>query len=410
MKAINVSTFRNLGIVFQGAIVAATTVAAGFKAEAFDDSADRDKPPVIAAIGERMRRFVDDKEIAGAVTLTATSDRIVHLEATGMAEISAAKPMKTDAIFWIASMTKPITATAVLMLQDEGKLSVDDPVEKYIPEFKNLKTKDGEPARETIRNLLTHTSGMGEASGAEARGIKKLADLMPIYISKPVAFEPGSKWVYCQSGINTAARIVEIVAGESFDRFVTRRLFEPLGMKDTTFYLAENQLPRLARSYRRTDKGELEPAEIGLLNRQNPTSRDRYPAANGGLFSTATDYAIFCMMILNDGEFDGIRYLKPESVKLMTSVQSGSLKTGFTPGNGWGLGWCVVREPSGVTAALSPGSFGHGGAYGTQAWIDPVKKRIYIMMVQRANFPNSDASEPRKAFQDVAAAAIDAAK
>lgn len=409
MKITSMSAWKTLRFGFEG-VIAAATFAAGVNAVAFDDSAERDKPPAIASIGDRMRRFIDEREVAGAVTLVATPDRIVHLDATGMADIGAAKPMKTDSIVWIASMTKPITATAVLMLQDEGKLSVDDPVEKYIPEFKNLKTRDGKPARETIRNLLTHTSGMGEASGAEARGIKNLADLMPIYTSKPVAFEPGSKWVYCQSGINTAARIVEIVAGESFDQFVTRRIFEPLGMKDTTFYLTEGQLPRLARSYRRTDKGELEPAEIGLLNRQNPTSRDRYPAANGGLFSTATDYARFCRMILNHGELDGKRYLKPESVKLMTSVQTGSLKTGFTEGNGWGLGWCVVREPSGVTAALSPGSFGHGGAYGTQAWIDPVKKRIYIMMVQRANFPNSDASEPRRAFQDVAAAALDASK
>ncbi len=115
-------------------------------------------------------------------------------------------------------------------------------------------------------------------------------------------------------------------------------------------------------------------------------------------------------MILNEGEFDGRRYLKPESVRLMTTVQSGDLKTGFTPGNGWGLGWCVVREPQGVTAALSPGTFGHGGAYGTQAWIDPVKKRVYILMVQRANFANSDLSEVRRAFQEAANSALDRAK
>ena len=316
--------------------------------------------------------------------------------------------MRPDTIFWIASMTKPITATAVLMLQDEGKLSVDDPVEKYLPEFKGLKTADGKPARVTIRHLLTHTSGMGEISPDEARGIKNLAGLIPLYVAKPVQFEPGTKWAYCQSGINTAARIVEVVSGVPFDEFVERRLFGPLGMKDTTFYLTEEQLPRLATSYRRTDKGELEAAEVRILYGKTPTSRDRFPAANGGLFSTAPDYARFCQMILNGGELDGRRYLKPESVKLMTAVQTGDLKTGFTAGNGWGLGWCVVREPQGVTAMLSPGTFGHGGAYGTQAWIDPVKKRIYILMVQRANFPNSDASEVRRAFQEAAASALDA--
>jgi CubicO group peptidase (beta-lactamase class C family) len=313
--------------------------------------------------------------------------------------------MRPDTIFWIASMTKPITATAVLMLQDEGKLSVDDPVEKYLPEFGRLMTADGKPARVTIRHLLTHTSGMGEISPDEARRIKDLAGVIPLYLAKPVRFEPGTKWTYCQSGINTAARIVEVVSGTSFDEFVDRRLFRPLGMKDSTFYLAEDQFPRLATSYRRTEKGELEPAEVRILYGKGPTSRDRFPAANGGLFSTAPDYARFCQMILNGGEHESRRYLKPESVKLMTTVQTGGLKTGFTDGNGWGLGWCVVREPQGVTAMLSPGTFGHGGAYGTQAWIDPVKRRIDILMIQRADYPNSDASAVRRAFQEEAASA-----
>jgi CubicO group peptidase (beta-lactamase class C family) len=130
------------------------------------------------------------------------------------------------------------------------------------------------------------------------------------------------------------------------------------------------------------------------------TSKDRYPLANGGLFSTAEDYGKFARMILRGGELDGKRYLKEESVKQMTTVQSGDLKTGFTPGNGWGLAWCVIREPQGVTAAVSPGTFGHGGAYGTQAWIDPVKGRAYVMLVQRSNFANSDGSDLRKAFQE----------
>jgi len=132
----------------------------------------------------------------------------------------------------------------------------------------------------------------------------------------------------------------------------------------------------------------------------------RFPAPNGGLFSTAGDYARFCQMVLRGGELDGKRYLKPETVKLMTTIQTGDLKTGFTDGNGWGLGWCVVREPQGVTAMLAKGSFGHGGAYGTQAWIDPEAKRVYILMVQRSNFPNSDDSPVRKAFQQSAAEAI----
>src|SRR5207302_5785368 len=333
--------------------------------------------------------------VAGAVTLVATPDRVLHLDATGNAALNPDEALQTDAIFWIASMSKPVLAALVLMLQDEGLLSVDDPVDKYLPEFKELKTADGKPAKVTIRHLLTHTSGLGEISADQARDCKTLASVIPLYVARPVAFTPGSKWVYCQSGINTGGRIAEVVTGEPLDKLLQRRLFGPLGMKDTTFYLTEQQLPRLAKSYKRTVKGELEATDIFFLNGKSPTSLDRFPAPNGGLFSTAPDYARFCQMLLRGGELDGKRYLKPETVKLMTTIQTGDIVTGFTAGNGWGLGWCVVREPQGVTAMLSPGTHGHGGAYGTQAWIDPVKGAAYILMVQRTDFGNSDSSEVR---------------
>jgi CubicO group peptidase (beta-lactamase class C family) len=390
---------------FTATILSAFIASAMFAAHSAS-AQDVSKAPAIAAVRDEMRRFIDAREIPGAVTLVSSPDRILHLDATGLADVGKNTPMRPDTIFWIASMTKPITATAVLMLQDEGKLSVDDLVEKHIPEFSKLKTASGEPARLTIRHLLTHTSGMGELSGAESRGIKTLAELIPKYVAKPVQFTPGSKWTYCQSGINTAGRIVEVVSGETLPEFLDHRIFKPLGMKDTTFYLTEEQLPRYATSYQKTEQGELKEAANFGLQGKKATNRDRYPAANGGLFSTAPDYARFCQMILRGGEWDGKRYVKPESVKLMTSLQTADLKTGFTPGCGWGLGWCVVREPQGITAMLSPGTFGHGGAYGTQAWIDPEKGRVYILMVQRTNFPNSDASEVRKSFQQAAAAAL----
>jgi CubicO group peptidase (beta-lactamase class C family)/glyoxylase-like metal-dependent hydrolase (beta-lactamase superfamily II) len=362
--------------------------------------------PSVPAIRDRLRKYIADKEIAGAVTLVATQDRVIHLDASGNAVLNNEEAMQSDAIFWIASMSKPILAALLLMLQDDGLLSVDDPVEKYLPEFKGLKTRDGKPAKVTIRHLLTHTSGMGEITADQARACKTLASVMPLYVAKPVGCTPGSKWVYCQSGINTGGRIAEVITGEPLEKLLQRRLFGPLGMKDTTFYLTEKQLPRLAKSYRRTKRGELEATDIFFLNGKSPTSLDRFPAPNGGLFSTASDYARFCQMVLRGGELDGKRYLKPQTVKLMTTIQTAGLKTGFTPGNGWGLGWCVVREPQGVTAMLSPGTFGHGGAYGTQAWIDPKAKRIYILMVQRANFPNSDASEVRRGFQEAASGAF----
>lgn len=356
-----------------------------------------------AAVAAAMAKAIESHEVAGAVTLVADAGRILHLDAAGFADISGQRPMRADTIFWIASMTKPVTATAVLLLQDDGKLCVDDPVAKYIPELGSLKTRDGQNATVTIRHLLTHTSGLAEISNEQAREVKALAGLMPLYAAQPLGFRPGERWAYCQSSINTAARIVEVVAGKPYIAFLEERLFQPLGMKDTTFYLSVEQAGRLAKSYSRTPAGALEEAANFILIGKSPTSTDRFPAANGGLFSTASDYAKFCQMILHGGELAGRRYLKAESVKLMTFVQTGELKTGFTEGNGWGLGWCVVRQPQGASAALSPGSFGHGGAYGTQAWIDPKAGRVYLLMVQRSNFPNADASDLRRVFQEAAA-------
>jgi CubicO group peptidase (beta-lactamase class C family) len=177
-------------------------------------------------------------------------------------------------------------------------------------------------------------------------------------------------------------------------------LFDPLDLKDTTFYPNAEQVARLATPYKSAND-KIEPA--AFIPIYAPTRPDRFPAANGGLFSTARDYARFLQMLLNRGQLGGVRILSEAAVAQMSSAQSGDVVTGFTPGNNWGLGVCVVREPQGVSAALSPGSFGHGGAYGTQAWIDPVKQRIYLLMVARSNFGNSDASDVRRVFQEAAA-------
>ena len=287
-------------------------------------------------------------------------------------------------------------------MQDEGKLSVDDPVSKYLPEFTDLKDAAGNPVTITLKQCLTHTSGLAELSPEQTRGLTTLTEVVRQIPDKPVQFAPGTKWQYCQSGINTAARIVEVVSGKPFPDFLDERLFGPLGMKDTSFYPAPAIATRLAATYKRNDDGDLEKIDLPFLTGKSPAEKSHYPMANGGLFSTATDYSKFARMILHSGELDGKRYLKPESVKEMTTIQSGDLVTGFTPGCAWGLGWCVVREPQGVSEALSPGSFGHGGVFGTQAWIDPLKNRTYILMVQRANFPNSDDSDVRRAFQNSA--------
>ena len=393
--------------MFRPAAVALLTLAVA-SSPARLAAAQPSEPRVIPAVHAAMQKCVDDREVAGSVTLVAAGDAVVHLDAVGKADLAADRPMATDDLFWIASMTKPVTGAAVMMMQDEGKLRVDDPVEAYIPEFAGLKTAEGGPAKVTIRHLLTHTSGLAELSGRGSRPVKTLAEAIPYYVNRPVAFKPGSKWVYCQSGINTAARVVEVVSGKTFDKFCDERIFGPLGMKDTTFYPTEEQLARLARPYARNKDGALEAAPLRMLG-GSVSSRERMPMANGGLFSTASDYYRFCKMLLDGGRFEGKALLKPESVRQMTTVQSGDVKTGFTPGNGWGLGVCVVREPRGVTAMLSPGTFGHGGAFGTQAWVDPKLRRIYILMVQRTNFPNSDDSPVRLTFQKAAAPATDGA-
>ena len=360
--------------------------------------------PAGPQIAARMQEMLAAHEIPGAVTLVATRDRVTHLAAIGKAGPDTQQPMRKNAIFWIASMTKPITGTAILMLQEEGKLSVDDPVSKFIPELGALKTPSGGPANLTLKHLLTHSSGLPEATSAESKAAHKLADLIPAYLNKPMQFEPGSRWQYCQSGINTLGRIVEAASGLPLEQFLEQRLFRPLKMKDTTFYPSARQLPRVVTPAKREDDGRLTATPVAFLQGKAATDRDRVPAANGGLFSTAADYGRFARMILNGGTLDGKRYLKPESVRQMTTVQSGDLKTGFTPGNGWGLAWCVVREPQGVSAMLGAGTHGHGGAYGTQAWIDPVHGVALVLMVQRSNFGNSDDSKVRLAFQQAAMA------
>ncbi len=370
--------------------------------------------PSLAPVTEVIDQAIAAKEIAGAVTTVADSTGLRHLDARGHADLATNRLMQGDSLFWIASMSKPVTGAAVLILQDEGKLQLSDPVAKFIPEFADLKTPSGKPANLSLIQVLTHTSGLGEGAGPAMQGAKTLADLVPLWLDAPMQFEPGSQWKYCQSGINAAARVIEVVSGMSFDAFLEQRLFKPLGMTSTTFYPDEEQMKRLAIGYAKNkETGELEPAP----SRLDLTRRDRPPLGNGGLFSTAPDYLRFCQMLLNGGELDGTRLLSTEAVQTLASVHTGDLPTGFFQNDtfgqhghnyAWGVGTCVLKTPHpGAPEALSPGSFGHGGAWGTQAWIDPVKQRIYLLMVQRANFPNSDASEVRRAFQNAARAALE---
>ena len=357
-----------------------------------------------AKIATRMQQFVDDKQIAGAVTLVMRRGKIVHFEPVGWADIAEKRPMTRDNLFAIASMTKPITATAMLILQDEGKLSVSDPVSKYIPQFKDAKLADRPLPREiTIRDLMTHTSGVGPPAVKDAFAEPSLRATAEQIAAAPLQFEPGSKWKY-GGGMTVCGAIIQAVSGKSYDKFLTERIFRPLRMNDTTFFLDADALDRLATMYHRTTGGELEANErpgVPVVS-----GHHGMPNPSGGLYSTAADMARFYQMILDGGQFEGKQIVSRAAVEQMTHVQTGDLVTGFTPGNGWGLGWCIVRQPQGITKMLSPGTFGHGGAYGTQGWIDPKRQMIFVLMVQRSDFPNSDASEVRQAFQQLAVDAM----
>jgi CubicO group peptidase (beta-lactamase class C family) len=195
--------------------------------------------------------------------------------------------------------------------------------------------------------------------------------------------------------------VIEVASGQPYQKFLAERIFQPLGMKDTTFQPSDEQKQRLATLYKNAENGKgLEPA-MHWINDPEETKK-RGPNPSGGLFSTSADMGRFYQMVLNGGELDGQQIVSKDSVKEMTSVQTNDIKTGFTEGNGWGLGWCVVREPQGVTEMLSPGTFGHGGAFGTQGWVDPARKMIFVLMIQRMGLPNSDASDMRKEFQRLA--------
>ncbi|MGI9445035.1 MAG: serine hydrolase domain-containing protein [Rubripirellula sp.] len=357
--------------------------------------------PVLKPVDAAMKRFVDEGQVSGAVTLVASGGKIVHLGAVGLADIDSGKEMLTHKMFSIASMTKPVTATAVMILQDEGKLNIDDKISKYLPVYKNLKLQDGSaPDREiTIRDAITHTSGLAGNQIFDS----SLKDSVDELATRSLRFQPGTKWQY-SPGLNVAGRVVEVVAGKPFEEFVQQRIFDPLKMTNTSFFPNEKQQARIAGLYRMDGQNKTL-AEID--NRIVDPSNVKAPNPSGGLFSTARDMFRFYQMILSGGQLRrGDRIVSEQAVKEMTQPQTGDLVTGFTPGNCWGLGWCIVREPQGVTESLSSGTFGHGGAFGTQGWVDPETQTIYVLMIQRADLPNSDGSGIRKSFHKAASEAL----
>uniref|UniRef100_Q01X08 Beta-lactamase n=1 Tax=Solibacter usitatus (strain Ellin6076) TaxID=234267 RepID=Q01X08_SOLUE len=365
------------------------------------------QPDPFAAIAPRMQQFVDKGEASGIVTLIATRDRILHIGAVGKNDMSGARKLRTDDIFWIASMSKPLTAVCIAILADDGKLSFDDTLAKHLPEFAGIMVNQNgrsvQPSRPiTLRDVLTHTSGLGEMTNREPH--LTLAQTSRNLSQQALSFQPGSRWSYSTAGIDVLGRVVEVAGGMPFDQFLQKRVLDPLGMKDTSFWVAPEKQSRLAHSYRwNAHAGRLAETTIPYLYNTPVKDRARPPLGGAGLFSTAGDIARFYQMMLGGGALNGKRILKPATVVEMTRKQTGDLTA--RPGMPWGLGFCVVEDPSKIPGnnALSPGSFGHGGAFSTQSWADPTRNLIWVLMFQRDGKGNPDNSDVRIAFHEGAA-------
>jgi CubicO group peptidase (beta-lactamase class C family) len=342
--------------------------------------ADDAPAPDSGKTAKALQPFIDNQTVAGAVLLVANKDQVIDLEAVGYSNLATRKPMAVGDEFWIASMSKAFCASLVMMLAEEGKLSIDDPVEKYIPEFQGQMVIDPKDPTHTphtpdhpikIRELLDHTSGLTMTpliKGAAGDRLS-LKDETALYAKEALQFQPGTKFRYTNEGPNTAGRIVEIVSGMPYEQFLQERLLTPLGMTNTTFWPNAEQLSRLAETY------HFDPATQQLVDLpklaslsyplDNHTKRFAFPA--GGLFSTAEDVCKFCQMLLNDGVYNGKQYLSPESIHLMTTKETGD----------------QVSSPYGFCLKVDEDGFGHAGADGTNMYIDKKIGLITVFMVQR---------------------------
>ena len=390
--------------------LSAYTVAAGAI-----DHAEPDDVGMSAArlqrVHEAMQRHIDDGNISGGVTAAARRGRLVHLEAHGLMDLESGAPVTADAIFKIMSMTKPVVGVAILMLMEEGKLRLTDPVSRFIPELADLQVAVEQPTGRgrgagpgagqapsfytipanrpiTIQDLLTHTSGLvsGRVSNSEAARLApqrpgdRLADVIPRLGQVPLEFQPGDRWSYSAArGFDTLLHIVEIASGQSADRFLSDRLFEPLQMKDTFFWAPETHRARVVTLYQRTPEG------LRRAENQTGVTSDTYFSGGGGLMSTAEDYLQFGQMLLNGGELNGVRLLSPKTVELMSSTAVHEFG-GPDSGRTFGLSVQIVSDPIAAGYRVGAGSFGWDGAYGTHFWVDPTEDLVGLVMIQTPNF------------------------
>lgn len=401
-------SFALAAVVLAAGSAAAQTVAP----ESVGLSAER-----LHRIDELVQRNIDAGDISGAVTLVARNGKIAYLSAHGVMDIASKKPMQADTIFRIASMSKPVAAVAIMMLMEEGKVRLNDPIAKFIPGFGELDVAVAKaggsgpsgpgpagpaaagppPAPEfytvpaarqiTVLDLLTHTSGvmsgpMSNSQGQAAFQTRHEVGLKWVESAakSPLEFQPGSRWSYSPvAGFDILSRIVEVASGQPFDKFLQARIFEPLGMKEATFWPTAAQRARLVTAYQRRDNK--------LIANENPDSMSgqKYFSGAGGLMTTAETYAQFAMMLANGGALNGKRILSPRTVELMGSAYIPSTLPGRAAGEGYGLGVRVVTDPVARGTWLTEGSFGWSGAYGTHFWADPKKNLVGILMAQTPN-------------------------
>ena len=411
---------RTLRAAFAALVVASALVVA----RPLTAAAPTGKPEDVGLSSERLKRVAELVQrhitagsFSGAVTLVARNGRIAYHEAQGVMDLETKKPMVKDGIFRIMSMTKPVVGVAILMMMEEGKVRLQDPVSKFVPEWKNMTVAVSQPAppgargggaapagraggppaeprfytvpveREVqVRDLLTHTSGVVSgpnsnfANRAVAAGPKEtLADYIPRLGKVPLEFQPGTRWAYsAAAGFDVLSRIVEIASGMPIDRFLKQRLFDPLEMKDTSYIVPAGN-PRLVKLYTRSPEGGLRPGnDPGFMN-------GVYFSGGGGLVSTATDYAQFALMLVNGGELNGVRILSPRLVELMGSVFAPDTLPGRPKGESYGLSVRVVNDPVARNSFLTEGSFGWSGAFGTHFWVDRKEKLIAVAMTQTSN-------------------------
>ena len=363
----------------------------------------------LTRLNTAMKRLVDDKQVAGIVTLVARHGKVVHYNAVGQLDVGKADAMQKDSIFRIYSMSKPVTGVAMMMLYEEGKWQLNDPVSRYIPEFARLKVhvgknEDGTPKLEdakrsmTMRELMTHTGGLGyvlnpinpvdrmiiEGKLLDANApLQKMIDGLA---NVPLLAQPGTRWSY-SIAVDVQGYLVEKLSGQPFAEFARKRIFEPLGMKDTAFYVPAEKLPRFAKVH----MGQGANLKVDA-NRPDPTVVPLGPSGGGGLFSTAMDYARFCEMLLRGGRFNGVRLLAPRTVEMMRTnhVNPDPLKT-MPPGTGWGMDFQVVTDAAAAGEPVPNGTYSWWGIAGTWFWIDPLNDLTFVGMVQHQNLATSRA-------------------